>query len=109
MLVAIKQYWEQALYNWFENIDKALGSDVTAYRLLTTCHGMSSDSYHHQSINNFEKLLDLENAENTSMIIAPILLVLHIHIGPTWFLEGGVPNAKFDVDKRLYIGSTGLD
>ncbi len=73
-LVAIKQYWEQALYDWFENIDKALDSNIffcrlgtvvrqyksrqmliaiwalnniTAHRLLTACCGVPSDRYYH--------------------------------------------------------------
>ncbi len=73
-LAAIKQHQEQALYDRFENIDKALGSDkffyhlgtvvqqyksrqmlvairalnnITAYRLLTACRGVPSDSYRH--------------------------------------------------------------
>ncbi len=32
-----------------------------------------------------------------------------MHIEPTKFLEDGAPNAEFDVDGRLRIGSTGLD
>ncbi len=43
------------------------------------------------------------------MITAPILLVFRMHIGPTRFLEVNVPNAEFDADGRLRIGSTGLD
>ncbi len=73
-LAAIKHYWGQALYDRFENIDKALGSDkffrrlgtvvrqyksrqmlvaiwalnnITAHRLLTTRRGVPSDSYRH--------------------------------------------------------------
>ncbi len=134
--VAIKQYWGQALYNRFENIDKALGFDkffrrlgtvvrqykrrrmlvairalnkITAHRLLTACCGVPLDSYRHQTINNFKKLLNLEPKENTSMITNSILLVLRMYIRPTRFLEDGAPNAKFDADGRLRIGSTDLD
>ncbi len=136
MLVVIKQYWGQALYDRFKNIDKELGSNqffcrletivrryknrqmlvviwalknITAHRLLTTCHGMPSDSYRHQTTNNFKKLLDLEGKENTWIITAPILLVLYMHIEPMRFLDNGTPNTKFHADGRLCTGSTGLD
>ncbi len=136
IFAAIKQYWGQALYDQFENIDKALGSNkfyrrlgtvvwqyksrqmlvviralnnVTTHRLLTARHGVPSDSYCHQTTNNFEKLLDLEGKENTSVITAPILLVLHMYIEPAKFLENGAFNAEFDADGRLRTGSTGLD
>ncbi len=135
-LAAIKQYWGQALYNRFEKIDKALGSNklfcrlgtivrryksrqilvairalnnITAHRLLTARRGVPSDSYRHQTTNDFEKLLDLEGKKNTSMITASILLVLRMHIGPTRFLEDGAPNAEFDANGRLCTGSTSLD
>lgn len=76
----IKKYWGQALYNWFYNIDKALGSNkffcclgtiikqykytwmlvalqafnnIIAYKLPTSCCEVLSDSYHHQIINDF--------------------------------------------------------
>lgn len=42
------------------------------------------------------------------MITAPILLVIHMHIGPTSLLKDGGPNAKFDADGRLRTGFTGL-
>ncbi len=136
MLAAIKQYWGQAVYDWFENINKVLDSDkffcrlgtvvwqyksrgmlvaiwalnnITAHRLLTACHGVPSDSCRHQTTNDFEKLLDLEGKENTLVIIAPIFLVLRMYIGPTRFLEDIAPNAKFNTNRRLCIESTGLD
>ncbi len=84
-------------------------NNITAHRLLTACCGVPSDSYRHQTINNFEKLLDLECKENTSMITASILLVLRMHIRLTRFLENVAPNAKFDADKRLRTRSISLD
>ncbi len=84
-------------------------NNIIAYRLLIACRGVLLDSYRHQTTNDFEKLLDLEGRENTSKITAPILLVLRMHIGPTRFLEDGAPNAKFDADRKLYIGSIGWD
>ncbi len=82
-------------------------NNITAHSLLIARHRVPLDSYHPQTTNDFEKLLDLEGKENTSMITAPILLVLHMHIGPTRFLEDGAPNAEFDADGRLRTGSTG--
>ncbi len=135
-LTTIKQYWGQALYDWFKNIDKALGSDkffcrlgtvvwqyksrwiliaiwalnnITTHKLLTACHEVPLDSYHHQTTNDFEKFLDLEGKENISMITASIFLVLHMHIEPTRFLEDDAPNAEFDADRRLCAGFTCLD
>ncbi len=84
-------------------------NNITAHRLLTARRGMPSDSYRHQTANDFEKLLDLEGKENTLIITAPIFLVLHMHIGPTRFLKDGAPNAEFDTDRRLHTRSTGLD
>lgn len=43
------------------------------------------------------------------MIITLIFLVLCINIGPIRLLENSAFNAKFEVDKRLHAGSTGLD
>ncbi len=84
-------------------------NNITAHRLLTARRGVPSDSYRHQTTNDFEKLLDPEGKENTSMITAPILLVLRMHIGLTRFLEDGAPIAEFDADERLRTRSTGLD
>lgn len=84
-------------------------NNITAYRLLTAHCEVSSDSYYCQTTNNFEKLLDLGGTENTSMITSPILLILHIYIGPTRFFKDGALNAKFDVDQKLCLGSTNLD
>ncbi len=83
-------------------------NNITAHRLLTTCSGVPSDSYRHQISINFEKFIDLESKNNTSMIIAPILLVFRMHIGPTRFIKNSALNAEFDPDGRLRTGSTGL-
>ncbi len=84
-------------------------NNIIAHRLLIAHHGVPSDSYCHQTTNDFEKLLDLEGKENTLMITDPIFLVIHMHIGPTRFLEDDTPNVEFDADGRLRTGSTGLD
>ncbi len=84
-------------------------NNITAHRLFTTCHGVLIDSYQYQTVNNFEKLLDLEDIENTLMITAPIFLVLYIYIRSIRFLENGAPNTKFYVDRRLCTRFTNLD
>ena len=43
------------------------------------------------------------------MITVPIFLVLRIYIRLTRLLEDGAPHAKFDVDRKLYPGSTSLN
>lgn len=70
---------------------------------------MPLDSYHYQTTNNFKSFFDQENAENIILIIALIFLVIHIHIWLTRLLKNGVSKAKFDIDKRLYTGSTSLN
>lgn len=84
-------------------------NNIIAHRLLTTCCKVPSDSYHYQTTNNFEKLLALKDVENISMITAPIFLVFHIYIRPTRLLENGTSNAEFDVERRFYPRSIGLD
>ena len=119
----IRKYWEQVFYNRFYNIDKALGSDKffchlgsivrqykrlrmlvvfralnnkTTHKLLTACHGVSSDYYCHQTTNNFEKQLEQEDAKNISKVATPIFLTIGMHIRPTRLLEVGSPNTKYD-------------
>ena len=84
-------------------------NNIIAYKLLTAYPGVPSNSYRYQTTNNFEKLFDQECTENTSIITASILLVLRMHIELTRFLENNTPNAKFDINRRLRLGSTGLE
>ncbi len=84
-------------------------NNIIAHRPLTTRRGVSSDQYRLQTTNNFKKLLDLEESENTSIITVPIFLVLYMHIRPTRLLEDSAPNAKFDANGKLRTVSTSLD
>lgn len=43
------------------------------------------------------------------MITVLILLVFSMHIKSTKLLEDSTPNAKFNADEKLRLGSTGLD
>lgn len=137
IFAVINQYQVQVFYNRFENIEKALSSNKFFYhlgiviqqyksrqilviiqaldnsiadRLYTICRGILSDSYYYQVINNFVKLINQKSAKNILIIIVPILIVLHIYIRPTRFLElNGAPNAKIDMDKKLCKRLTGLN
>ena len=84
-------------------------NNITAHKLFIDCCGMLSDSYYHQTTNNFKKLLNQQDMENTLIITVPILMVLRMHIGLTRLLENDASNAKFDIYGRLYPGSTGFD
>lgn len=84
-------------------------NNITVHRLLIVCRKILLDQYNYQITNDFEKLLNLENMEIISMIIASIVLVFYIYIVLTRFLENGAFNTKFDADKKLHIESTGLD
>lgn len=84
-------------------------NNITAHRLLIAHYGISSDSYCHQTMNNFEKPLIQENRENSLMITGLIFLILYMYIWLTKLLEDSIPNGKFDTDGRLCIGSTGLN
>lgn len=84
-------------------------NNIITHRLLIACHKVLSNNDCHQTINNFEKLLVHEGAENALIIIALIFLVLHIQIKLTRLLENGALNTKFDTEERLYPGSSGLD
>ena len=70
---------------------------------------MPSNNYQYQITNDLEKVLDQESAENISMIITLIFLVLYMHIGLTTFLEDRIFNVKFDIDERIYPISTSLN
>lgn len=70
---------------------------------------MPSDSYQHHTTNNFKKLINLEAKENTAMITASVLMVLHMYIGPTWLLEDSALSAEWEADGRLYPRFTSLD
>ena len=84
-------------------------NNITAHRLLVTCCGMPSDHYHHNITNNFEKLLEEENAENISEVATLILLTIGVHIGPTRLLEVGLLNTEYDLEGRLCERCTSAD
>lgn len=84
-------------------------NNIIAHRLLISYCRVLLNNYDHQTTNNFEKFLALKDVKNTSMITASILLVLRRHIRLTRLLKNGAPNAEFDVEKKLWLGSTSLD
>lgn len=57
---------------------------------------MFSDGYRHQTIESSEKLLKQGNAINTIIIVTPILIVIHMYVGLTIFLEDSALDKKYD-------------
>lgn len=84
-------------------------NNITTHRLITAGHEVLLDHYRHETTNDFEKLLDQEDAKNISKVATPILLTIGLHIGPTRLLEVGPPNAVYDLEERLHEGCTGAD
>ncbi len=70
---------------------------------------MLSDHYWHQTTNDFEKLLEQENVENTSKVAYPIFLIINMHIWPTRLLEVDLFNTKYNLEGKLCEGCTGID
>ena len=69
-------------------------NNIRSHKLLTAYHGILSDSYRDQTINDLEKLLDLKGEENITKITAPIFMVLGIHIRLTRILEDSGSSTK---------------
>lgn len=76
-------------------------NNIIAHRLLTTCYGILLYYYHHQTINNFEKLLKQKNAKNISKMAISILLTISIYIGLARLLKVGPLNIKYDLEEKL--------
>ena len=79
-------------------------NNFTAYKILITCVEIFFDNYKHQTINNFEKLLVEEDNKNTAIITALILISICMHIRPIGFLEDGVPEFVYGIDRRIQEG-----
>lgn len=117
----MNKYWRQALYNKFYNINKTTDcnkffyylktiiryykntqmlvtlsalNNIIAHRLLNIYCEVLSDSYYYQMTNNFEKLLEQEDKENTIKIKTPIFVVIKMHIKLTSFLKNSTLSAK---------------
>ena len=67
---------------------------------------MLLNHYRYQIINNFEKLLEQKNAENTLKMTTLIFLTICMHIGPIRHLEVGPLIAKYDLQGKLCKGYT---
>lgn len=74
------------------------------YQIFNVRIGVSFDSYRHHTTNNFERLIEKEGLEITSIIITPILTIIGMHIKQTRFLKPGAPEVVFDTDKRILDG-----
>ena len=84
-------------------------NNIITHRLLIACCGVPSNSYHHQTTKNFEKLLDQESIEKTLKITISILLIFRMNIGLTRLLKDSASNTEFDADGRFRLESTGLN
>lgn len=63
---------------------------------------VASNNYYNITINNFQKLLDLDNVENISPIITPIFIAIFINIWPTKFLKNTSRNIKYNLNMTIY-------
>ncbi len=70
---------------------------------------MLLDHYQHQITNDFKKLLELEDVENSSKVFILIFLTIGMHIGLTRLLEVHPPNAEYDLEWRLCEGYIGVN
>lgn len=125
---AINKYWKRVYYKRFYQMDKVIGSDkffcctgtivrqyrgphriitirainnFTFHRILNSRVEVSSNSYRHQTTNNFEKLLEEEGVESISTIMISILISICMHIGPTGFLEDSASEVVFGIDGKI--------
>lgn len=72
------------------------------YRIFNTCIEILSDSFYYYTTKIIEKLIDKERIDNINIISSLILVAFRMHIGPTKFLENGVPNIEFAIDSIIY-------
>lgn len=84
-------------------------NNITSYRLLKTYCRILSDIYHHQTTNNFEKLLEQRVTKNTAIITTPIFLVIYIYIGSIRLLEDDAFNFEYNLDRISCGEYTGLE
>lgn len=70
---------------------------------------MPLDQYCHQNTNNFEKLLEQEDAKNILKIATPIFLTIGMHIRPTKLLEVSPPNVQYNLEQKLRKECTSAD
>lgn len=97
MRTIVRQYKHLQIFVAFQALNI-----ITAHQLLIACYEMPLDFKYHQTTNNFEKLLEHEDAENISKMATSIFLIIGLHIGPTRLLEVGPPNVKYDSKERFY-------
>ena len=87
-------------------------NNLTAHRLFNANRRVLSDHYRRQITNDFEKLLEQEDAKNILKVATPILPMIDMHIRPTSLLEVGPPHVKYDSKKRVrkeYVGADWSD
>lgn len=60
-----------------------------------------SDIFCYYTTNDWEKLIDQEDEENTASIVIPILTTIYIYIGPTKFLEKEPFEIEYNTDSTI--------
>ena len=84
-------------------------NNITTHRILYACYGILSDSFWHQTISDFDKLIEQNGNKNIAKIATPIFLIIIMHIGLTKLLEDGATTTNYDSEGRLCRESQGLD
>ena len=79
---------------------QALNNNI-AYKIFYACYRILSNSFRHQTIGNYNKLIEQDSKENATKISTPIFLVIKIHIKTTRILEDGVATANYNLKGRL--------
>ncbi len=84
-------------------------NNITTHRLLTSYCWVLLDYYYYQNTNNFEKILEQKDTENTLKMAIPICLTIGMYIGLTRLLEVGLLNIDYNLKKRLREKYTGIN
>lgn len=79
------------------------------HRLFNPHAGVILDTFCYYTTNNWEKLIDQEDQENTVLIAIPILTTICKYIGLTKFLEKGPFEIKYNTDGTICEQCLGLD
>lgn len=84
-------------------------NNFTVHRLLNPRAGVMSDTFCYHTTNNWEKLIDQEDEENTASIATPILTTICMYIRSTRFLEKRRPEIEYNADGAICGRCSGLD
>lgn len=76
-------------------------NNFTIYKIFNVYIGVFSDSYRHHTTNNFKWLIEKESLEIIFIITTLIFTIIILHIGPTKFLEAGMPEIIFYTNAKI--------